>query len=133
MRGRNSRNLLLPRLVFRHEERQVGLDLRIQMADAADLPEGVAVRTKVELVGLEAVAVGKRWQLALAYLADAPPAALLGTGIMGRIGWQDIEISADRLGALKIVLSGGALLRAVGSRPKARKSALTSRSRPRAA
>ncbi|OSI65613.1 holo-[acyl-carrier-protein] synthase [Bradyrhizobium canariense] len=52
------------------------------------------------------------------FAAKEACAKALGTGISGRIGWQDIEISADGLGAPTIALSGGALRRARWLAPK---------------
>jgi holo-[acyl-carrier protein] synthase len=52
------------------------------------------------------------------FTAKEACAKALGTGITGRVTWHDIEISADGLGAPKIVLSGGALRRARRLAPK---------------
>ena len=52
------------------------------------------------------------------FAAKEACAKALGTGITGRVGWQDIETSADELGAPKITLSGGALRRARRLAPK---------------
>ena len=52
------------------------------------------------------------------FAAKEACAKALGTGITGRIGWQDIEISADGLGAPKMALSGGALRKAGRLSPK---------------
>jgi holo-[acyl-carrier protein] synthase len=52
------------------------------------------------------------------FAAKEACAKALGTGITGRIGWHDIEIFADGLGAPSIALSGGALRRARRLAPK---------------
>ncbi|WP_342291680.1 holo-ACP synthase [Bradyrhizobium ottawaense] len=52
------------------------------------------------------------------FAAKEACAKALGTGITGRVGWHDIDISTDGLGAPKIALSGGALRRARRLAPK---------------
>jgi holo-[acyl-carrier protein] synthase len=53
------------------------------------------------------------------FAAKEACAKALGTGFSGRIGWHDIEIFTDELGAPKVILSGGALRRARRLAPKA--------------
>ncbi|MCK1658617.1 holo-ACP synthase [Bradyrhizobium sp. 195] len=55
------------------------------------------------------------------FAAKEACAKALGTGVIERVGWQDIEISTDGSGAPKIALSGGALRRARRLAPKGSK------------
>src|SRR5438270_13615904 len=94
----------------------IGTDIH-EVERTADAINRRGIRYLERLFTTKEIAAGKNRRDAEAFFArrfaaKEACAKALGTGITGRVGWHDMEISTDRLGGPKIVLSGGALRRA---------------------
>nr|WP_296739124.1 holo-ACP synthase [Mesorhizobium sp.] len=100
----------------------VGTDIH-ELERTADAIKRRGIRYLERLFTANEIAAGKNRRdaagfFARRFAAKEACAKALGTGITGRVGWHDIEITRDGPGAPKIALSGGALRRAFRLAPK---------------